>query len=61
MIGRLESLSFVNVQYVIDGSLVITIIMIEMNGSTIETTILIQYHCKNGKENSVIRQEGLIF
>ena len=49
MIGRLESLSFVNVQYVIDGSLVITM-MIEMTGRLIETTILIQYHCQNGKE-----------
>ena len=61
MIGRLESLSFVNVRYVIDGSLVITMMMIEMNGWSIETTILIQYHCKNGKENIIIRQEGLIF
>ena len=52
MIGRLESLSFVNVQYVIVGSLVITMMMmIEMNGRLIETTILIQYHCKNGKEH----------
>ena len=51
MIGRLESLSFVNVQYVIVGSLVITMMMmIEMNGWSIETTILIQNHCKNGKE-----------
>ena len=50
MIGRLESLSFVNVQYVIDGSLVKTKMMIKMNGWLIETTILIQYHCKNGKE-----------
>ena len=47
IIGRLESLSFVNVQYVIVGSLVI---MIEMNGWLTETTILIQYHCKNGIE-----------
>ena len=61
MIGRLESLSFVNVQYVIVGSLVITIMMIKMNGWLIETTILIQYHCKNGKENIIISQEGLIF
>ena len=61
MIGRLESLSFVNVQYVIVGSLVITMMMIEMNDWSIETTILIQYHCKNGKENIIIRQEGLIF
>ena len=62
MIGRLQSLSFVNAQYVIDGSLVIiTMMMIEMNGWLIETTILIQYHCKNGKENIIIRQEGLIF
>ena len=60
MIGRLESLSFVNVQYVIDRSLVITV-MIEMNCWSIETTILIQYHCNNGKENSIIRQEVLIF
>ena len=51
MIGRLEWLSFVIVQYVIDRSLVITMMMmIEMNGWSIETTILIQYHCKNGKE-----------
>ena len=50
MIGRLASLSFVNVQYVIDGSLVITMIMIEMNDWSIETTILIQYQCNNGKE-----------
>ena len=51
IIGRLESLSFVNVQYVIVGSLVITMMMmIEMNGWSIETTILIQNHCKNGKE-----------
>ena len=62
MIGRLQSLSFVNAQYVIDGSLVIiTMMMIEMNGWLIETTILIQYHCKNGKENIIISQEGLIF
>ena len=45
MIGRLESLPFVNVQYVIDGSLVIIIMMmIKMNGWSIETTILIQCH-----------------
>ena len=45
MIGRLESLPFVNVQYVIDGSLVIIMtMMIEMNGWSIETTILIQCH-----------------
>ena len=51
MIGRLESLSFVNVQYVMVGSLVITMMMmIKMNGWLIETTILIQYHCKNGKD-----------
>ena len=50
MIDRLESLSFVNVQYVIDGSLEKTMMMIEMNGWLIESTILIQYHCKNGKE-----------
>ena len=51
MIGRLESLSFVNVQYVIVGSLVIIMtMMIEMYGWLIETTILIQYHCNNGKE-----------
>ena len=50
MIGRLESLPFVIVQYVMVGSLVITMMMIEMNGWLIETTILIQYHCKNGKE-----------
>ena len=51
MIGRLQSLSFVNVQYVIVGSLVITkTMMIKMNGWLIETTILIQYYCKNGKE-----------
>ena len=51
MIGRLESLSFVNVQYVIVGSLVITMMMMmKMNGWLIGTTILIQYHCKNGKE-----------
>ena len=51
MIGRLESLPFVNVQYVIVGSLVITMMMmIKMNGWSIETTILIQYYCKNGKE-----------
>ena len=43
------------------GSLVITMMMIEMNGWLIKTTILIQYHCKNGKENNIIRQEGLIF
>ena len=61
MICRLASLSFVNAQYVIDGSLEITMTMIKMNGWSIETTILIQYHCKNGKENSIIRQEGLIF
>ena len=48
--GRLESLSFVNVQYVIVGSLVITMIMIEMIGWLTKTTILIQYHCKNNKE-----------
>ena len=35
----------------IDGSLVIkSIIIFELNGRLIETTILIQYHCKNGKE-----------
>ena len=51
MIGRLQSSSFVNVQYVIVGSLVITMMMmIEMNGWLIETTILIPYQCKNGKE-----------
>ena len=51
IIGRLESLSFVNVLYVIDGSFIITMMMmIEMNGWLIGTTILIQYHCKNGKE-----------
>ena len=51
MIGRLEWLSFVNAQYVIDGSLVITMMMmIEMNGWLTKTTILIQYHCKNGKD-----------
>ena len=50
-IVRLESLSFVNVQYVIVGSLVIIMMMmIEMNGWLIETAILIQYHCKNNKE-----------
>ena len=50
-IGRLEWLSFVNVQYVIVGSLVkIIIMMIEMTGWLIETTILIQHHCKNGEE-----------
>ena len=31
-------------------SLVITIIMVEMNGWLIETSILIQHHCKIGKE-----------
>ena len=47
---------------VIVGSLVIIMtMMIEMNGWLIETTILIQYHCNNGKENSMIRKEGLIF
>ena len=50
IIGRLESLSFVNVQYVIVGSLVITMMMIEMTGWLIESTILIQYQGKNGKE-----------
>ena len=51
MIGRLESLSFVNVQYVIDGSLEKTMMMmLEMTGWLIETTIPILYHCKNGKE-----------
>ena len=45
MIGRLRPSSFVNVLYVIVGSLVITM-MIEMNGWLIETTILIQYHWK---------------
>ena len=55
MIGRLESLSFVNVQYVIVKSLVITM-MIEMTGRLIETTILIQYHCKNGKEKQHNRE-----
>ena len=45
IIGRLDS-SFVNVQYVIIGSLVIIImIMIENNDWLIETTIIIQYHC----------------
>ena len=35
----------------IDGSLVIiSIVIFEMNGWLIETTILIQYHCKNGNE-----------
>ena len=35
----------------IAGSFVIiSIIIIEMNGWLIETTILIQYHCKNGNE-----------
>ena len=35
----------------IDVSLVIiSIIIFEMNDRLIETTILIQYHCKNGKE-----------
>ena len=58
MIGRLESLPFVNVQFVMVGSLVI---MIEMNGWLIETTILIQYYCKNGKENSIIRQVDKYF
>ena len=47
IIGRLDS-SFVNVQYVIIGSLVI-IIMIENNDWLIdwliETTIIIEYHC----------------
>ena len=52
MIGRLESLPFVIVQYVIVGSLVIIMtMMIEMYGWLIETTILIQCHCKNGKEH----------
>ena len=51
MIGRLESLSFVIVQYVIvESSVIIIMIMIEMYGWLTETTILIQYHCKNGKE-----------
>ena len=44
IIGRLDS-SFVNVQYVIIGSLVIIIMMIENNDWLIETTIIIQYHC----------------
>ena len=62
MIGRLESLSFVNAQFVMVGSLVITMMMIiEMNGWLIETTILIQCHCKNGKENSIIRQVDKYF
>ena len=44
------------------GSLVIiSIIIFKLNGWLIETSILIQHHCKNGKENSIIRQEGLIF
>ena len=34
----------------IDGSLVKSIVIFEVNGWLIETTILIQYHCKNGKE-----------
>ena len=61
--GRLESRSFVIVQYVIVGSLVITIIMIEMIGWLTKTTILIQYHCKNGKEkqhNQADRNDILI-
>ena len=29
---------------------IISIVIFEMNGWLIETTILIQYHCKNGKE-----------
>ena len=45
IIGRLDS-SFVNVQYVIIGSLVIMIMMmIENNDWLIETTIIIEYHC----------------
>ena len=51
MIGRLLSSSFVNVQYMIVGSLVIkSIVIFEVNGWLIETTILIQYHCKNKSE-----------
>ena len=52
MIGRLQPSSFVNVQYMIVGSLVIKsiIIIFELNGWLIETTILIQYHCKNRNE-----------
>ena len=62
-IVRLESLSFVNVQYVIVGSLVIIMTTWSkwMVDWLINTTILIQEHCKNGKENSIIRQAGLIF
>ena len=51
IIGRLQSSSFVNAQQMIDGSLVIkSIVIFEMNGWLIETSILIQHHCKNGNE-----------
>ena len=43
----------------IDGSLVIIMtIIIEMNGWLIGTTILIQYHCNNGKEKHQQYQAG---
>ena len=45
----------------IDGSLVITMMMmIKMNGWSIETTIPILYHCKNGKEKHQHNQAGRI-
>lgn len=60
IIGRLESLSFVIVQYVIDRSLIVIIIMLEMNARLTETTILILYHCFNNIEKQHY-QRGLIF